>query len=32
MKYAEDGANIMIQNKWLETPPQAPNHENSASS
>lgn len=24
--YAEDGANIMIDNGWLEEPPQAPGH------
>ncbi|WP_163538225.1 DUF3231 family protein [Gracilibacillus sp. YIM 98692] len=30
--YAEDGANIMIKNKWLEKPPQAPNREQLANS
>lgn len=28
IKYAEDGAAILIENKWLEQPPQAINHEN----
>lgn len=23
-KYAEDGANIMIKNRWMEQPPMAP--------
>lgn len=27
MKYAEDGANIMIDNGWLEEPPMAPNRD-----
>jgi hypothetical protein len=27
MKYAEDGANIMIDNGWLEKPPMAPNRD-----
>ncbi|MBM7571335.1 DUF3231 family protein [Aquibacillus albus] len=25
--YAEDGADIMIENKWMEQPPQVPNYE-----
>ncbi|MEK6264124.1 MAG: DUF3231 family protein, partial [Clostridium sp.] len=28
MKYGKKGANIMIDNSWLEQPPQAVNHEN----
>jgi hypothetical protein len=29
-KYSEDGANIMIKNKWLEQPPMAPNRKDLA--
>jgi spore coat protein CotF len=25
-QYAKDGVNLMIENEWLEQPPQAPNH------
>jgi hypothetical protein len=28
MKYAKDGADILIENRWLEQPPQAIRHEN----
>jgi hypothetical protein len=28
MKYGKKGANIMIDNSWLEQPPQAVNYEN----